>query len=482
MSGLALSRPGPRVTRDVVGSLGAHALTDIGNAQRFVFRHGADVRFVAANKQWFVFDGRRWAPDETREIERRIQDTAMDIQNGVALIEDADARTALRKWAQASEGYSRLKAMQACAEAIEGVTVLPSAFDADPWLLNVENGTLDLRTTKLRKHDRADMMTKVAPIVYDPDATCERWERFICEITGGRPELGAFLQRAFGYSLTGLTREQCLFLCYGAGANGKTVLLEIQRRIRGNYGAQADYATFVEQPVERPRPDIARLAGSRLVCAEEGREGAKLAESVVKALTGGSTITARYLYGREFEFQPTFKLWLAANHKPVIRATDMGMWRRVHLIPFDVRFEGANRDDELLSTLTSELPGILAWTVAGCKLWQQGGLAQPECVRAATAEYRADSDIVGEFLHECCAEGGEVAAGVLYQSYRGWADENGERAMTAQMFGRRLTERGLVVGLQRVAARPVKMRRGIHLLPIAVAQYGERHDYRSSGE
>jgi putative DNA primase/helicase len=247
-------------------------------------------------------------------------------------------------------------------------------------------------------------------------------------------------------------------------------MVNVMRAVMGDYAVEADFSTFVEQPPEKPRPDLARLAGARLVYAEENKEGARLSEAVVKNLTGGGKVVARFLYGREFEYTPTFKLWLATNHRPVITATDYGMWRRIHLVPFDAQFEGDSADLGLEDRLTAtELRGILSWAVAGCLVWNEEGLAPPLCVRAATAEYREASDLVGQFLAECCAEGGEADAGPLYRAYVEWAEANGERRLSSTMFGRRLTDRGIESGRRSAGKGEVRTRSGVHLLPVGVA-------------
>jgi putative DNA primase/helicase len=415
-------------------------------------------------------------------VERRVQETALGIYHEIPAL-PAERHPALVKWARESENRHRLAAMQACAQAFPEIATRPSAFDRDSMLLTVANGTLDLRRGELGPHRPEDLITKLVPFVYDPAARCDRWERFMLEITNGRRELVGFLQRGFGSSLTGDTRDQAFFLCHGRGWNGKSVMLNVQRRLRGDYALMADFATFAEQPVEKPRPDLARLAGARMVCAEEP-QAVRLSEATLKNLTGGASVVARYLHAREFEFVPQFKLWLGTNERPLIRATDPGMWRRVHLIPFEASFDGEREEkgleDKLLAT---EGPGILAWTVAGCLMWQREGLNPPECVRAATAEYRNDSDLVGQFLEERCALGGSVDAGQLYQEYAAWSTaEQGERAMSKQKFGHRLSDRGIKPGHRRKGAGYAKTREGTHLLPVEVLNHRHGETAAAAGE
>jgi len=312
-------------------------------------------------------------------------------------------------------------------------------------ILNVLNGTLDLRAGHLRPHQREDLITKLVQAGYDPAATCSRWEAFLDRIMAGNQNLIDFLRRAVGYSLTGSIREQVLFMMYGTGANGKSTFLELIRALLGDYAQQADFNTFLLRHYEGPRNDLARLMSARFVAATEAESGRPLAEVVVKQLTGGDTIAARFLRQEFFEYKPQFKLWLAANHKPVVRGTDNAIWRRIKLIPFTVTIPEPEQDRSLSSKLKEELSGILAWAVGGCLEWQEHGLGEPEEVRAATAAYRDDMDILAEFLSECCIvhPGAKVKASALYKAYTQWCQKCGEKEVKQRTFGMRLSERGV---------------------------------------
>jgi putative DNA primase/helicase len=260
---------------------------------------------------------------------------------------------------------------------------------------------------------------------------------------GGNARLIAFLQRTVGHTLTGLTSEQVLFLLYGTGANGKTTFLEALRALLGDYARQTDFSSFLTQKTDRIRNDIARLAGARFVSAVEVQEGRALAEVIVKQLTGGDSVTARFLFKEFFEFVPQGKIYLAANHKPVIKGTDLGIWRRIVLVPFTVTIPPERQDKKLLEKLKAELPGILAWSVRGCLAWQKHGLEVPQEVQYATESYRDEMDVLKDFLTECCFEHPTawVTAKALYQAYREWCERNGLRPLDQRDFGLRLTER-----------------------------------------
>ncbi len=356
----------------------------------------------------------------------------------------ARAAAATAKWAKKSEGDPRMSAILSIARSEPGIPVLPDALDRDPMLLNCKNGTLDLRTGELRPHRREDLITKCVSVEYDPTAECRVWLAFLDKIMGGKSDMVAFLQRAVGYSLTGSIREQCLFLLHGTGSNGKSTYLEVLRELLADYCEQTDFATFLEKKNDQIRNDVARLRGARFVSAVEVAEARRLDEALIKSVTGGDTVTARFLYGEFFEFVPAFKLWLAANHKPVIRGTDHAIWRRVRLVPFTVTIPDEEQDKDLPAKLKAELPGILRWAVEGCLAWQRDGLRPPEEVIKATASYREENDIVGQFVTENCivSSGSKATAKALYAAYVAWADANGERPMTQNAFGRRLAERG----------------------------------------
>lgn len=435
--------------------------TDVGNAQRLVATHGHVMRWVSRWKCWLVWDGRRWARDESGEVERRAKEVIRDMMREATEL-TGDDRKILITHAIRSEQANRLRAMIDLARSEPGVSISHAALDQQPMRLTVRNGTLDLTTGALCPHDPAHLMTKMADIDYDPAAECPTWHATLSVIFGGDAAIIGYMQRAVGYSLTGDTSEQCMHLCHGTGANGKSTIFDVLGHLVGEYGQQADFTTFLERRHDSgPRNDVARLAGARLVRSSEVGDQKRLNEGLIKSLTGGDTITARFLFSEDFEFKPQFKLWLAANHKPVIRGTDYAIWRRMRLIPFDVTISDAQRDDGLPAKLRAELPGILAWAVEGCQLWLAEGLRPPESVLAATAEYRSESDIIATFIEECCEvdRAYEVAGGSLYTAYMRWSKDNGEYVMNNTRFGRDLADRGYVS----VHTRAGKMRRGLRL-------------------
>lgn len=424
-------------------ALRGRALTDMGNGERLAAEHGADLRYCFPWQRWIVWDGRRWASDDTGEAERRAKTSVLALLAEAAATDDDRERKRLVQHVARSESATARRALLDSARSEPGIPVLPDALDRDPFLLNVGNGTIELRSGDLRPHNRGDLLTKLADVAYDPAATCPRWDAFLDRVTDGRADLGAFLQRAIGYALTGSTGEQVLFLLHGTGANGKTVFVETSRAMLGDYGLSTPAETLLERRDTIPN-DIARLRGARFVAAVETGDGHRLAEGRIKQLTGGDMIAARFMRAEWFEFQPTHKLFLATNHKPSIRGTDEAIWRRIRLIPFDVTIPEGERDPELTERLRAELPGILAWAVRGCLAWQAEGLGAPEAVTAATSAYRATMDVLGDWIADRCVvlDSIRAKAGDLYVSYREWCEQNGERGLSQRAFATCLTERG----------------------------------------
>ena len=421
-------------------------VTELGNAERFAHQHGANVRYCYDWRAWLVWDGIRWNRDAGAEVRRMAKQTVRSIYAEAAQQSAEGQRRALATWGTRSESAAAIESMLKLAQAEAGIPVAAGDLDVDRWLLNVENGTLNLHTGELRAHRREDLVSKLAPVHFDPAECCPRWTRFLDEVFAPHPDIVPFIQRAVGYSLTADTREECLFLMHGTGRNGKGTQLKTLALVMGDYAGTADFSTFVQRRDDSgPRDDVANMRGKRLVSAQESREGAALAESLLKWLTGGDLVRARRLYENSYEFDPSWKIWLATNHKPVIRGTDPAIWSRIKLIPFDVSFEG--REDKTLKTaLLAELPGILNWAVEGCLRWQEDGLQLPASVTDATADYRADSDQTRRFVAEVCIKG-EYASGMgrlLYLAYRRWAVDAGEEPVSETAFGRRLVEHGFV--------------------------------------
>jgi putative DNA primase/helicase len=417
--------------------------SDLANARRLVEQHGDDLRYVP-EWGWLVWDGRRWALDATAEHERRAKKTAISIYQEAADAPD-HLKAALARHAISSQSAGKIAAMISLAESELTVRALPDDFDNQSMLLTCANGSLDLRGGELLDHDRADLLTKATDIIYDKDAKAPLWLAFLDRIFKGNADLIAYVQRSIGYTLTGSTAGQCMFICHGTGANGKSVLIDVVRALLGDYARNADASTFMAQQQDRIRSDVARLAGARFVATVEIDEGRKLSEALIKQVSSGDRMTARFLNKYDFEFTPRFKLWMATNHKPVIRGTDYAIWRRIRLIPFTVTIPEAERDGNLTEKLLRELPGILAWAVQGCCDWQTSGLLEPAAVKAATSAYQSEMDVIGQFLEESTitSDRCQVACADLYAAYAKWAEVGGEKPVPQRLFGARMTERGI---------------------------------------
>jgi putative DNA primase/helicase len=418
--------------------------TDLGNARRFAAIHRDRLRFVPARRAWLVWNRGRWRGDETGEARRAAKGIARRLLVEAAQVDHEEERKRALRWALASQSEQRLRAMLTVAESEPELVLAAEQLDADPWMLACANGVLDLRSGTLRPHDPAQLISLGSELIFDPEANCPRWLRFLGEVFDGDQELVDFVQRAAGYSLCGDTREHVLFVLHGAGANGKSTLVEILQRLVGGLARTSAFDSFIRTRDKGTRNDLARLQRARLVVASESGEGRRLDEATVKTLTGGDTIAARFLYGEFFEFRPEFKLWLVTNHRPRVDGDDDAIWRRLRLIPFEVSFLG-REDRELRATLEAELPGILAWAVRGCLAWHQQGLGRAGAVESATREYREDEDVLGAFIDERCELGLtlEVEAATLREAYEAFCKGLGERPLAANALGRRLTRRGL---------------------------------------
>ena len=413
--------------------------TDTANADRFAAQHEGEVCWVS-EMGWMCFTGQLWERDKNNTVTALAKDTARSIYREAADAEDDKHAKALAGWASRTLAKSKLDAMVSLA-----ASELPAdiqEFDMERMLLNVQNGTLNLRTGTLQPHNPDDRITKVAGTSYDPEAQCQTWLSFLDKVTKNDDELIEFLQRSVGYSITGSVSEQCLFFLHGNGANGKSTFIQAILSVLGDYAIQA--APMLLMMGNRHPTEIADLSGRRFAATIEVEEGRRLAEVLTKQLTGGDRIKARYMRRDFFEFEPSFKLWLSANHKPVIRGTDKAIWRRIKLVPFTVTIPEDEQDPYMLDRLKTELPGILAWAVQGCLMWQRDRLKTPERVQVATRLYQAEMDVMAAFFEDKCVLDQKCEAGAsdLYHAYTSWCDDNGEKAWAQRTFGMKLAERG----------------------------------------
>lgn len=426
--------------------LGGRHLTDVGNAELFAVMHNNRAKFCPTWNKWLVWDDKRWKIDDMKTVYNLGKETIKQIYRDALEELDDSTRKQLIRHALLSESLSHIKAMLELAGSEPDIVITPEKLDSQEtsMLLNVKNGTIDLKTGELMPANPENYITKLVNVEYQKDAKAPVWENFLARIMDNNTELIEFLQRAVGYSLTGEVSEQCIFICYGTGANGKSVFLQTLLNLVGEYGSQVSKDLLIKKPngSEEHPTVIAELLGKRVAVTIEADEDCRLNEASVKWFTGNDTLSARFMRGDYFDFQPTHKLWFATNHKPIIKGTDNGIWRRIKLIPFNVTIPEEEQDKQLIKKLTAELPGILAWAVQGCLAWQQKGLSAPKEVINATDSYRAEMDVLADFLSQCVEEGGRVSAGNLYSAYELWCRENGEAALSQRQLAVRLQERG----------------------------------------
>jgi putative DNA primase/helicase len=419
--------------------------TDYGNAERLVRATQGKIRYCPGVGRWLVWKEFRWEWDEDGAIERFAKQTARSILDEAARESDDVRRSELRKWSRESESVQHIHAMIKLAMTEMGIPVLASQLDANPMLMGVTNGVVDLRDGQLRPAKLENYLTKRGLVEYDVNAKCPRWLKFVDEIFAGDADMIAYVQRMVGYFLTGRTDEQCMFVLHGHGANGKTVFTETIKQLLGDYSLTIPPETLMVRKHDGgATPDLARLRGARLALAAESEEGNVLSASFIKSATGDETISCRELYGKPFEYRPSFKLVLTTNHKPIIKDDGHGMWRRMQLIPFTVKFDDEKRNPNLKNELLMELPGILNWAIEGCLEWQGKRLDAPIAVTTATSEYRSDMDLIGGWIGDCCkidSQSSETVAD-LYNSYVDWNYDNGGYKLSKAAFGRKLEEHG----------------------------------------
>tara|TARA_R100001594_G_scaffold84130_1_gene118629 strand:- start:120 stop:1361 length:1242 start_codon:yes stop_codon:yes gene_type:complete len=368
------------------------------------------------------------------------------IRQEAAAEPDQDAQAKVVKWAHKSQDVARVRAMVSLARTEPGIGVTSNVWDADPLLLNLENGTLNLESGELKEHRKEDLITKVCNVRFDAEAEAPLWTSFVRQILLENEELISYVQRACGSMLTADTSDQVLFFLLGTGANGKSTFLNVLQRIMGTYSRQAApelLATKRNGESQHPT-GIADLQGSRFVVSAEIERGAYLSEALVKQLTGEDLLKARFMRQDFFEFRASHHIFIAANHKPIIRGNDEGIWRRIHLVPFDLTVPPEERDRALQGKLLEESSGILNWLVEGCQMWREDGLNPPEIVIKKTQEYRSSMDLLKEFLDAYCILGLKVEclAKDLYAAYLEWAEEHGEYPVKRRLFNMMLDERG----------------------------------------
>ena len=428
------------------GSPSRFPLTDLGNGERLAAMHGNDLRFCHPWNKWLVWDGKRWALDQTAAVRRMAKVAVRAIYSEAADQSDDQERLATARWAKASESRQRIEAMIYEAAKEPGVPVLPDDMDRNRWLLNVQNGTIDLRTGELRPHRRDNLISFVAPVEYHPNVACPLWDSSLDLIFDGRADLIGFWQRLYGCCLTGDVTEQFLPIAYGKGENGKSTVLNVLLGLLGpDYAMKAPPSFLMVKRNESHPTELADLFRKRVVIASETGDGARINETLVKELTGSDVIRSRRMREDFWQFEPTHKIIVATNHRPTVRGTDHAIWRRLRLVPFDVQIPAERKDRNMPAKLAKEYPGILAWCVRGCLDWQRDGLNPPAEVLDATAEYRAEQDTLGAFLDEMCLQSPSLRckSSQLYARYQEWTEHSGESAVSLTRFGNSLKERGI---------------------------------------
>nr|DAV57538.1 MAG TPA: dsDNA helicase [Caudoviricetes sp.] len=442
----------------------AYTFDDMGNAERFVDLFGENVRYCYTEKKWYFYNSMRWSVDNLGVI-LRMADKCVEAMKAEAKLylqadeeSGGDMAKAFEKHMKSSRSNKSKKAM--LNEVEHHLPILPIQMDRYKMALNTPSGIINLKNGDVKAHNPEYYFTKITSVDCAEVADCPRWLAFLDDIFAGDKDLIRYIQKAVGYSLTGSTAEQCAFFLYGTGRNGKSTFIDVIRDVFGDYAANIQPETIMVKSSQNSaiNSDIARLKGARLVTSVEPNEGVRLNEGLLKQLTGDDTVTARKLYSEEFEFKPEFKLWMATNHKPIIRGTDTGIWRRIHMIPFNVQIPEDKVDKNLTHKLKAEMTGIFKWCIDGCLMWQREGLQMPAAVLKSVREYRREMDVISAFIEDKCTLEGTVQASTLYAAYVSWADSNNEYCMSNTKFSTELAKR-----FEKIKGRNCKYFSGISL-------------------
>lgn len=425
--------------------------TDTGNAHRLYDKFGSILKYSYNRKKWYFWTGKVWTLDESGEIKKLADEICDDLKKEAWQIPDEDLQEAALKFAKRTAGSTAKEAMIKECQHLYDIPASPDDFDAYTDFLNVQNGVVNLRNGELMPHDSRLMMSKICGCEYDVKRRKPKlWLKFLDDVTNGDKDLQEYIQRCVGYSLSGSNKEQCAYFLYGMGNNGKSTFLDTIADMMGDYAANTQPDTLMLQSKVGglgggANSDIARLKSARFVTCEEPTEGVRLNEGLLKQLTGGSKVTCRFLYGDEFEYTPEFKIWVATNHKPVVRGTDVGIWRRIKLIPFEVNIPKDKVDKNLKYKLRQEFPQILAWAVEGCMKWQSDGVGEPPCVLEATKDYKQEMDLIAGFVEQCVVINYDteekIMASDLFAIYSKWAKQNNEWEMSAKRFGMEIVKK-----------------------------------------
>ncbi|MGN0608967.1 MAG: phage/plasmid primase, P4 family [Oscillospiraceae bacterium] len=435
----------PHVETEEGEEVRLYSMDDTGNAERMFVNYGSRLRYSYVEKTWYYWDERRWCKDITGTIDRVADDSLDVMRRELEIYKQIDLKKPPQEGKSSMENLFQRhiktsrssKAKTAMKKELQHrVPIVLGQFDRDKYVLNTPTGIIDLKEGKLLPHDIEKYITKLTGTGLS-ESDCPQWKVFLNTIFNGDAEMIRYIQKAVGYSLSGSTNEQCVFFLYGTGRNGKSTFLDTIRAMMGDYAANAQPETIMvsQKSSGGARSDIARLKGARFVTTVEPNEGMRLDEGLIKQLTGGDPVTARFQYSQEFEFVPEFKIWMATNHKPIIRGTDTGIWRRIHLVPFTAAIPESKVDRNLPYKLRKELPSILKWAVDGYALYKSEGLRMPAAVLNAVDDYRREMDVISAFLSACCTVGkGAEQSSVLYAVYCKWASDNNEYKMSHTRF------------------------------------------------
>lgn len=418
--------------------------TDAGNSEMLADMLRGQYLYAPEQKSWYFYNCKVWEEDIKNHIVQDIIKCLRLSQKYAFKIEDEDKRTKTLKWLLSSESQAKISAALNLMSSVPFMCASVSQFDRDDMLLNVQNGTIDLRTGNLLEHDRNNFITKICNVSYDPESRSIVFDTFLEEITEDNTEKKIYLQKLCGYCCTGNIKEEEFYQAKGTGQNGKTKLFETVNYCLGSYAVTASPDILMAKDMTSIPNDIARLQGTRLALMSEPDPGKRFSDNAIKSLTGGDTIIARYLHKEFFEFKMKAKLIMLTNHETRAVGTDHGLWRRIVVIPFTYQVPEDKKDKNLQEKLIADAKAVLTWMVQGCLMWQREGLEQPQELVRVKNEYRQGQDAVGLFLDECCTEGGKVKASELYSGYKQWCTDTGEYELSNREFSKRLREKGYV--------------------------------------